>query len=116
MSSNPASTPLPARRDLPLPVPIRQPVHHLRESAPVNPLGRLASRTGPEERSASDLQLAELEVLAVDLQRERGLCLGERGVGDFSLYFIGVRQRSSCPSPSRSRFCHEYPVLFLAGV
>lgn len=93
MSSNPARTPLPgARCGLPLAIPVRQPVHHLGESTPVNPLGRLAPRTGPEERSASDLQFAELEVLAVDFQCERGLCLGERGVGDFSLYFIGVRQ------------------------
>ena len=56
--------------------PIRKPVHHLREPAPVNTFGRLASRAGPEPRSAADLRFAELEVLTINSQRERLLRFG----------------------------------------
>src|SRR5208283_1951710 len=74
-------------------VPIRKPIHHLRESAPMNALGRLTPRTRPEQRPASDLQLAQFQLLAIDLQRKRRLRLRECRVRNFRLYFICPRQR-----------------------
>jgi hypothetical protein len=71
---------------------ISQSIHHFRESAPVNPLRGLTPRAGPKQRAPSDLQLPELEILAINLQRERGLRLRKARVGDFSLHFISVRQ------------------------
>ena len=70
---------------------ISQSIHHFCESTPMDSLGRLPSRAGPEQRSPTDLQLAELEILAVDLQRERGLRLGESCVMNLGLHFISVR-------------------------
>src|SRR5271170_3922290 len=72
---------------------VRQTVHHFGESPPVNSLGALPSRARPEQGVAADLNLAELYLSAINLQRKRRLRLCERGVGYLRLHLIRSRQR-----------------------
>jgi hypothetical protein len=88
---------------------MRQPVRHLREPYPVNPLSGPASHARPEERSAADLQLAEFEILAIELQRERGLRLGERRVRD--LRPNSIPRNPSKAGEQRALWSSKWPPL-----